>query len=59
VVSYFPYCCTLFNDIVLTDNSISIFIAVNFEARLEDGTLIAKSEGVEFTVKEGMFLVIV
>uniref|UniRef100_A0A2N9I8X1 NB-ARC domain-containing protein n=1 Tax=Fagus sylvatica TaxID=28930 RepID=A0A2N9I8X1_FAGSY len=28
---------------------------VNFEARLEDGTLIAKSEGVEFTVKEGYF----
>uniref|UniRef100_A0A2N9HUP4 peptidylprolyl isomerase n=1 Tax=Fagus sylvatica TaxID=28930 RepID=A0A2N9HUP4_FAGSY len=30
-------------------------VLVNFEARLEDGTLIAKSEGVEFTVKEGYF----
>jgi len=30
-------------------------VLVNFEACLEDGTLIAKSEGVEFTVKEGYF----
>uniref|UniRef100_A0A2N9FTE3 peptidylprolyl isomerase n=1 Tax=Fagus sylvatica TaxID=28930 RepID=A0A2N9FTE3_FAGSY len=30
-------------------------VLVNFEARLEDGTLIAKFEGVEFTVKEGYF----
>ena len=27
--------------------------AVKYEARLEDGTLVAKSDGVEFTVKEG------
>lgn len=32
-------------------------IAVKYEACLEDGTLIAKSDGVEFTVKEGMFFV--
>ncbi|XP_015892215.1 peptidyl-prolyl cis-trans isomerase FKBP62 [Ziziphus jujuba] len=30
-------------------------VLVNFEARLEDGTLIAKSDGVEFTVREGYF----
>lgn len=28
-------------------------ITVKFEAQLEDGTLVAKSDGVEFTVKEG------
>ncbi|KAL5546869.1 hypothetical protein UlMin_006556 [Ulmus minor] len=26
---------------------------VNFEARLEDGTVVAKSDGVEFTIREG------
>jgi FK506-binding protein 4/5 len=26
---------------------------VKYEARLEDGTIVSKSEGVEFTVKEG------
>lgn len=30
--------------------------AVKFEARLEDGTVVAQSDGVEFTVKEGKFL---
>ncbi|VFR02014.1 unnamed protein product [Cuscuta campestris] len=30
-------------------------VLVNFEARLEDGTLVAKSDGVEFTVQEGHF----
>ncbi|XP_075647255.1 peptidyl-prolyl cis-trans isomerase FKBP62 [Castanea sativa] len=30
-------------------------VLVKYEVRLEDGTLIAKSEGVEFTVKEGCF----
>ncbi|KAI8574213.1 hypothetical protein RHMOL_Rhmol01G0337300 [Rhododendron molle] len=30
-------------------------VFVKFEARLEDGTLVAKSDGVEFTVKEGYF----
>ncbi|XP_057509366.1 peptidyl-prolyl cis-trans isomerase FKBP62-like [Actinidia eriantha] len=28
-------------------------VLVKYEARLEDGTLVAKSDGVEFTVKEG------
>jgi hypothetical protein len=28
-------------------------VAVKYEARLDDGTLVAKSDGVEFTVKEG------
>ena len=27
--------------------------AVNFEAKLEDGTLVAKADGVEFTVGDG------
>lgn len=27
--------------------------AVNYEARLEDGTLVGKSDGVEFTVRDG------
>lgn len=26
---------------------------MKYEARLEDGTVVSKSEGVEFTVKEG------
>ncbi|KAG5567203.1 hypothetical protein RHGRI_002682 [Rhododendron griersonianum] len=30
-------------------------VFVKFEAQLEDGTLVAKSDGVEFTVKEGYF----
>ncbi|XP_057474166.1 peptidyl-prolyl cis-trans isomerase FKBP62-like [Actinidia eriantha] len=30
-------------------------VLVKYEARLEDGTLVAKSDGVEFTVKEGYF----
>ncbi|KAL6978861.1 Peptidyl-prolyl cis-trans isomerase fkbp65 [Sarracenia purpurea var. burkii] len=30
-------------------------VLVKFEARLEDGALVAKSDGVEFTVKEGYF----
>lgn len=29
--------------------------AVKYEARLEDGTVVAKSDGVEFTVKEGQY----
>ncbi|KAI4356333.1 hypothetical protein L6164_000363 [Bauhinia variegata] len=30
-------------------------VLVKYEARLEDGTLVAKSDGVEFTVEEGHF----
>ncbi|KAJ1269275.1 hypothetical protein BS78_07G198800 [Paspalum vaginatum] len=30
-------------------------VLVKFEARLEDGTVVSKSEGVEFTVKDGHF----
>ncbi|KAJ4955709.1 hypothetical protein NE237_012492 [Protea cynaroides] len=30
-------------------------VLVNYEARLEDGTLVSKSDGVEFTVQEGHF----
>ncbi|KAI3742072.1 hypothetical protein L1987_59752 [Smallanthus sonchifolius] len=30
-------------------------VLVNYEVRLEDGTLIAKSDGVEFTVQDGHF----
>ncbi|XP_010905156.1 70 kDa peptidyl-prolyl isomerase-like [Elaeis guineensis] len=30
-------------------------VLVKYEARLEDGTVISKSEGVEFTVKDGFF----
>ncbi|WJX91852.1 70 kDa peptidyl-prolyl isomerase [Trifolium repens] len=30
-------------------------VFVKYEARLDDGTLVAKSDGVEFTVKEGHF----
>ncbi|KAJ4838881.1 Peptidyl-prolyl cis-trans isomerase fkbp65 [Turnera subulata] len=30
-------------------------VLVKFEAQLEDGTVVAKSDGVEFTVKEGYF----
>lgn len=28
-------------------------IAVKFEAKLDDGTVVAKSDGVEFTVRDG------
>nr|CAB3483581.1 unnamed protein product [Digitaria exilis] len=30
-------------------------VLVKYEARLEDGTIVSKSEGVEFTVKDGYF----
>ena len=30
-----------------------IIAVVKYEARLEDGTVVSKSEGVEFTVKDG------
>ncbi|KAK9664517.1 hypothetical protein RND81_14G047800 [Saponaria officinalis] len=30
-------------------------VLVNYEAKLKDGTLVAKSDGVEFTVKDGYF----
>ncbi|KAK3123921.1 hypothetical protein QOZ80_8AG0637990 [Eleusine coracana subsp. coracana] len=30
-------------------------VLVKYEARLEDGTVVSKSEGIEFTVKEGYF----
>jgi FK506-binding protein 4/5 len=30
-------------------------VLVNYEVKLEDGSLIAKSDGVEFTVEEGLF----
>jgi FK506-binding protein 4/5 len=30
-------------------------VLVKYEARLEDGTIVSKSEGVEYTVKEGYF----
>ncbi|GMH30961.1 hypothetical protein Nepgr_032804 [Nepenthes gracilis] len=30
-------------------------VLVNYEVRLDDGTLVAKSDGVEFTVKDGHF----
>jgi len=30
-----------------------MLFSVKYEARLEDGTVISKSDGVEFTVKEG------
>ena len=33
-----------------------MFCTVNYEARLEDGTLVSKSDGVEFTVKDGTVL---
>ena len=31
--------------------------AVKYEARLEDGSVVSKSEGVEFTVKDGWYYV--
>ncbi|TYI73075.1 hypothetical protein E1A91_D07G105300v1 [Gossypium mustelinum] len=30
-------------------------VLINYEAKLEDGTVVAKAEGVEFTVKDGLF----
>jgi len=29
---------------------------VKYEARLEDGTVVSKSDGVEFAVKDGLYL---
>lgn len=36
-------------------NGENILYPVKYEARLEDGTVISKSEGVEFTVKDGLY----
>ncbi|KAL1090602.1 hypothetical protein V6Z11_D07G100800 [Gossypium hirsutum] len=30
-------------------------VLINYEAKLEDGTVVAKAKGVEFTVKDGLF----
>lgn len=30
-------------------------VAVNYEVKLEDGTVIAKADSVEFTVQDGKF----
>lgn len=37
---------------------ICFFIAVKYEARLEDGTVVSKSDGVEFTVEDGIFCIL-
>ena len=41
-------------DSLFSNNLNILFTAVKYEARLEDGTLISKSDGVEFTVKDGL-----
>lgn len=41
---------------MVSDCLLSGLNAVNFEARLEDGILVAKSDGVEFTVRDGKIL---
>jgi hypothetical protein len=43
---------TLLFEFVLTIK-LPCVVAVKYEARLDDGTLVAKSDEVEFTVKEG------
>jgi hypothetical protein len=38
-------------------SSVAVFVyAVKYEARLEDGTVVSKSDGVEFAVKDGRSL---
>ena len=37
---------------------VNLVVVVNYEARLEDGTLVAKSDGLEFTVEDGQCLLI-
>ena len=37
--------------------AIWIFCTVKYEARLEDGTVVSKSDGVEFTVRDGMLAI--
>jgi hypothetical protein len=38
---------------------LTLFLSVvNYEARLEDGTVVSKSVGVEFTVKDGNHLLL-
>lgn len=32
-----------------------VYVAVNYEVKLEDGTVIAKADAVEFTVQDGNF----
>jgi hypothetical protein len=34
-----------------------IFSTVKYEARLEDGTVVSKSDGVEFTVRDGILAI--
>lgn len=36
-----------------------LVLAVKYEARLEDGTLVGKSDGVEFTVRDGKVLILI
>lgn len=32
-----------------------VSVSVKYDARLEDGTVVSQSDGVEFTVGDGMF----
>ena len=38
---------------IITFNWCLLISAVKYEAKLEDGTLVSKSDGVEFAVKDG------
>lgn len=42
----------------ISQRFVRIFSTVKYEARLEDGRVVSKSDGVEFTVRDGMFAII-
>ena len=57
-VKYFIFCLIIvLLNLVLTIKC-THGVAVKYEAHLEDGTLVAKSDGVEFTVNDGQCLLI-
>lgn len=33
-----------------------LFFSVKYDARLEDGRVVSKADGVEFTVEDGIFI---
>ena len=52
---FIPCCCLNYSKfyVPVLSSVVLAFMTVKYEACLEDGTLVSKSDGVEFTVGDG------
>lgn len=57
-VKYFIFSQIIVLSTLVLTIKCALGVAVKYEACLEDGTLVAKSDGVEFTVNDGHCLLI-